>query len=532
MATAAAKKKPTKVLVTGATGYLAEMLIRDLLTMGMEVRGTVRNIKKAQHTIPLNHVNFEAFEADLLKALSFAEAMEGCSIVFHVASTPYLSMYEKRDKEEDPYEDVVASVVKGTKNVLNQARKTPSVRRIVLTSCVEAMFSDITELTEDSDDDDEDSKSSSIDKTKEDKDSNSSSSIAELNESCWNDKASLEYQPYAWAKAEAEKDAWDKMERQEQWDLITICPGLILGPARNCRRSHAATLLLEQCVKKSVVKEWVQPIADVREVSKAHLEAAFRPNASGRYLVAHDTPMNHYEIAQILEQKYPELYSAKRKKSALPRLAAFQNGWDRKWVKRHLLSSYSLHINNSRSIKELGIQYRPIEETLCDTMEVIIADGLLDETRMAQEEFKEAVRKKQARSLRRAKRIAQEALNMEAAKKEREEERERQREEKLVEMERIREEKEAMTPELAREKRQAKKEQRLEEKKRKKEERRTEVERIRQKRITKHQKQREAKLARKEREREEKEAIRLEKQAKREEKGNDKNKQTSNPNTT
>lgn len=522
MATEVATRKPTKVLVTGATGYLAEVLIHDLLTMGMEVRGTVRNIKKAQHKIPLNHVNFEVFEADLLKALSFAEAMEGCSIVFHVASTPYLSMYEKRDKEEDPYEDVVASVVKGTKNVLNQARRTPSVRRVVLTSCVEAMFSDITELTEDSDDDDEedskDSKSSSIGKTKEDKNSDNSSFIAELNESCWNNKASLEYQPYAWAKADAEKDAWDKMERQEQWDLITICPGLILGPTRNCHRSHAATLLLAQCVKKSVVKEWVQPIADVREVSKAHLEAAFRPNASGRYLVAHDTPLNHYEIAQILEQKYPELYSAKRRKPALPRLAAFQNGWDRKWVKRHLLSSYSLHINNSRSIKELGIQYRPIEETLCDTMEVIIADGLLDETRMAQEEFKEAVRKKQARSLRRAKRIAQEALDMEAAKKEREEEKERQREEKLAEKERLREEKEAMTPEIAREKRQAKKEQRLEERKRKKEERRAEVERITQARITKHQKQREAKLARKEREREEKQAKREEKEAKRLEK--------------
>jgi len=516
--------KPTTVLVTGATGYLADVLIRDLLTAGMKVRGTVRNIKKAQNMIPLNHVNFEAFEADLLIARSFATAMEGCSIVFHVASSPYPSQYEKRDKEEDPLEDVVAPIAKGTKNVLNQARKTPSVKRIVLTSGVEAMFSDIAELMEDSDDDDDDdSKDSDSSSSNNNSPSNRSSSIAELNESCWNKTASLEYQPYAWGKTDAEKDAWDKMERQEQWDLITICPGFILGPTTSCHRSHASTQLLQQCVQKSVVVQWIQPMVDVREVSKAHLEAAFRPKASGRYLVAHENAMNHYIITQILQQKYPQLFTTKKKKPSSPRFAAFQNGWKRKWVKRHMLSSFSLHINNSRSIQDLGIQYRPIEETLCDTMEQIITDGLLDETRMAQEEFKEAVRKKQARSLRRAKRLAREALEKEETKKEREAEKERQREEKLAEKERVREEKEAMTPELAKEKRESEKQRRLEEKKKQREEKLAEKEKQRQKRKAIQQEQREAKLKAKERKRQEKQ----DQLEKRQEKDNDQDKTLS-----
>jgi len=79
------------VLVTGATGYLAGVLIRDLLHAGVEVHGTVRDIMDQaayQHLLDLPEAStkFKVFQANLLKAGSFRAAMEGCSVVFHTAT--------------------------------------------------------------------------------------------------------------------------------------------------------------------------------------------------------------------------------------------------------------------------------------------------------------------------------------------------------------------------------------------------------------------------------------------------------------
>ena len=79
------------VLVTGATGYFAGVLIRDLLEAGATVHGTVRDkndTSSYQHILDLPGAveRFKLFQADLLKAGSFRDAMTGCVIVFHTAS--------------------------------------------------------------------------------------------------------------------------------------------------------------------------------------------------------------------------------------------------------------------------------------------------------------------------------------------------------------------------------------------------------------------------------------------------------------
>ena len=79
------------VLVTGATGYLAGVLIRDLLEAGVTVHGTVRDRDATatyQHILDLPGAatRFKVFQADLLKAGSFRDAMDGCRVVFHTAT--------------------------------------------------------------------------------------------------------------------------------------------------------------------------------------------------------------------------------------------------------------------------------------------------------------------------------------------------------------------------------------------------------------------------------------------------------------
>jgi dihydroflavonol-4-reductase len=78
------------VLVTGATGYFAGVLIRDLLEAGVTVHATVRDVDKTERyrhllDLPRADGHLHIFKADLLKNKSFADAMEDCRIVFHTA---------------------------------------------------------------------------------------------------------------------------------------------------------------------------------------------------------------------------------------------------------------------------------------------------------------------------------------------------------------------------------------------------------------------------------------------------------------
>lgn len=65
---------PTAV-VTGANGFVATELVKELLARGYNVRGTVRslsNAKKIEHLISLHRAfpgKLELAEADLLKVL-------------------------------------------------------------------------------------------------------------------------------------------------------------------------------------------------------------------------------------------------------------------------------------------------------------------------------------------------------------------------------------------------------------------------------------------------------------------------------
>lgn len=64
-----------------------------------------------------------------MKAGSFAEAMKGCQVIYHVAS-PFLVP----DQIKNGYRDCVEPALEGAKNVLESVNVTESVLRVVLTS--------------------------------------------------------------------------------------------------------------------------------------------------------------------------------------------------------------------------------------------------------------------------------------------------------------------------------------------------------------------------------------------------------------
>ena len=79
-------------LVTGATGFLAGHVVRDLLEHGYRVRGTVRDLATTSKTAHLSSMkgagkNLELVRADLLDdEATWQKVVAGCTYVFHMAS--------------------------------------------------------------------------------------------------------------------------------------------------------------------------------------------------------------------------------------------------------------------------------------------------------------------------------------------------------------------------------------------------------------------------------------------------------------
>lgn len=72
----------TRVLVTGATGYIGVHLVRYLLERGAQVRCLVR-AGSARDALPTDDVEF--IEGSLLDASSLAHAVKNCDAVYHLA---------------------------------------------------------------------------------------------------------------------------------------------------------------------------------------------------------------------------------------------------------------------------------------------------------------------------------------------------------------------------------------------------------------------------------------------------------------
>lgn len=343
------------VLVTGGTGYIAGWLIKRLLEEGMLVHATVRDPKAKEKTSHLDEIaastsgSIKYFKADLLHPGSFAEAMENCEVVFHMAS-PFINTVN------DPQKELVDPALKGTANVLEEAINTSSVKRVVLTSSCAAIYGDAIDIE--------------------------STPNGILTEDIWNTTSSLDYQPYSYSKTVAEKKAWEIAKTQNQWDLVTINPSLVMGPPLNPTVSNSESLSILKQLGDGTMKAGVPNVGiglvDVRDVAEAHFRAAFTKAASGRYITsAHNS--NFVEMAEALQSKYGKTFPIP--KGAAPKWLLMiigpllNKGITRKYLRHNV--NIEWRADKSKIIRDLNMNFRPLQETMEEAFQVLIDEGIL-----------------------------------------------------------------------------------------------------------------------------------------------------------
>lgn len=345
--------KTRPVLVTGGSGYLASWIIKMLLEEGINVNATVRdpsNIPKVEHLKNLAKASadkLKLFKADLMDNGSFNEPMQDCELVIHTASPFFLTGIK------NPEAELIRPAIEGTRNVLETAKRNPTVKRIVLTSSVAAIYGDCADIE--------------------------SAEGKKFTEKEWNVTSSAEHQPYAYSKTMAEKEAWAIAKEQDQWDLLTINPGWILGPSVSKRTdSTSISTMIEfgNGKYKTGVPELWNGIVDVRDVAAAHIKAGFRSEASGRHIIV-SKEATLLDIAGILRNHFGDDYPFPRKEAPkiLFWLIAPRFDRTRKYVSKNV--GIRIQFDNSYSKTDLDMSYMPIEQTITDHFQQILDDGLL-----------------------------------------------------------------------------------------------------------------------------------------------------------
>jgi dihydroflavonol-4-reductase len=337
----------TKVLVTGASGFIALHTVLHLLQLGHMVRGTVRT--EAQ-TINMReslskHVDTSQLElacADLLKDDGWNEAIRGCSLVLHLAS-PFPTDAPKDENE------VIVPARDGTLRVL-RAAQAGGVRRVVLVSSTAAVLG-------------------GHEKEKR-----------TFTEADWTDVSKTDY-AYARSKTLAEQAAWDFIrgaENKSGLELVSINPASVFGPVLDSHH-HTSTEWFRIFLRREVpgTSRVQLNVVDVRDVAEMIVKAMTVPAAAGKRFIANGASIQLAEFASILQRHFAGRgYRVPTRvlPDWLVRLVGIFTP-KTKPVVQSLGWTYSLSTEQAKSI--LGWQPRPYQTTILEMAESLIEHGLV-----------------------------------------------------------------------------------------------------------------------------------------------------------
>jgi len=327
----------TKVLVTGASGFIAKHVIAELIRQGYEVQATLRSRAREEETrraignagATASAVTF--FEADLLADGGWDEAVAGCAYVLHVAS-PFPLKHPK-----DPEEEVIRPAREGTVRVLKAATKA-GVKRVVLTSSVVAITLPWPEAA----------------------------AGHVFDETDWSNPERPDVTPYVVSKTLAERAAWDFIGATPGApELSVVNPAFVLGPAPDADLSTSLNVIrmIGQGAYPATPKI-AFPISDVRDVAVTHVLAMTNPEAAGQRFLTANGFLRLIEVAGLVKEALPDL-AGKVPRGELPDIAVRALAVVDSRLKGVLADlGFPRPVTNARAHRVLGQTFRSPKEAV------------------------------------------------------------------------------------------------------------------------------------------------------------------------
>lgn len=190
-----------------------------------------------------------------------------------------------------------------------------------------------------------------------------------MRESHFNETSTVQHNPYHYSKVMAEKEAWKMYEAQEQkrWHLVVLCVGLVLGPTPAASSESGSLFLMDELLSGWMfygVPDLCFTAVDIRDVAAAHISAAEATRATGRYIVSPPTTISFLQIStHFKKQRNGSLWlPAHVLPTSLVKIVGPLFGLTQKWMSRNLGVRFT--VDNTRGVNELGLQYRPVKDTL------------------------------------------------------------------------------------------------------------------------------------------------------------------------
>lgn len=283
---------PDKVLVTGASGYIAAHVVNQLWLLGYEIIGTVRSSSKGEFLADkFPGFRYEIVE-DIVKENAFDEVFKShpdIKYALHLASPVFVDT-------TDYVKSFVNPAVSGTLSALNAAHKYgKNFKKFVYTSSVVAAFPfekgmKHPELT--------------------------------YTEESWNpiriEEAGANWlNGYSASKKFAEKSMWDFQEKEKpSFSITSIIVPMVLGPP-----IHDATYenigstpgYFKNLINTPVGGDITQSIfigqIDVRDLARAHIFAMTRPSTDSKRLFPFAGLADEQLILDVLHKARPEATS-------------------------------------------------------------------------------------------------------------------------------------------------------------------------------------------------------------------------------
>ncbi|TVT79565.1 SDR family oxidoreductase [Pseudomonas sp. H3(2019)] len=322
--------------VTGATGLLGNNLVRELVAGGYEVKALVRSRAKGEQQFK-NLPGVRLIVGDMADVDAFAASMQGCDTVFHTAA-----FFRDNYKGGSHWEALERINVTGTRRLLEHAYAA-GVRSFIHTSSIAVL---------------DGAPGTSIDET------------------CQRDEADAD--DYYRSKILADRVVLSFLEDHPDLHACMVLPGWMWGPADIGPTSSGQ--LLNDVVRNKLpgLVPGSFSVVDARDVALAQIAAAQHGRRGERYLAA-GRHMTMAELVPLLgkvagvktplrQLPLPLLYALAFTQELYARLTGKPILLSMATVRLMVREAGRTHFNPRKSEQELGLRFRPVEQTLTDTL--------------------------------------------------------------------------------------------------------------------------------------------------------------------